>query len=229
MKINTKKPVIFCDFDGTITEHDVIQMIMAEFAPPQWKSIVSEILDARTLSIKDGIVKLFDLIPSALEPKITEFVLREVKLRKGFDEFMAYCKQNEIPFLVVSGGVDFFIRPVLAKYKNQIEIFSNLASFDAESITLSMPYLPKDCPDCNECACCKQEVMKTYSSSDYFRISIGDSLTDLGASKLADLAFARARLLDYTKAENIPVQPFDNFDDVQHHLERLMYDSAITA
>ena len=228
MKIQNKNPIIFCDFDGTITEHDVIQMIMEEFAPPEWKQIVSEILDARTLSIKEGVSQLFQLLPSTLKQQITEFVLREVKLRGGFHEFMTFCNAHHIPFLVVSGGVDFFIKPILHEYLNQVKIFSNIALFNEEYIQLEMPYLPKNCIDCNDCACCKQDVMRQYDNNDYFRISIGDSLTDLGASKLADLPFARARLISYAQEANITIQPFETFTDIQHYLEALRHETLRT-
>jgi 2-hydroxy-3-keto-5-methylthiopentenyl-1-phosphate phosphatase len=32
----SKSLVLFCDFDGTITEKDNIVAIMRRFAPPQW-------------------------------------------------------------------------------------------------------------------------------------------------------------------------------------------------
>ncbi|MGB2992381.1 MAG: 2-hydroxy-3-keto-5-methylthiopentenyl-1-phosphate phosphatase, partial [Paenisporosarcina sp.] len=38
------QPVIFCDFDGTITIKDNIMAIMKKFAPPEWEPIKDQIL-----------------------------------------------------------------------------------------------------------------------------------------------------------------------------------------
>mgnify|MGYP005845266115 FL=1 len=37
--------VIFCDFDGTVTEKDNIVAIMEEFSPEGWQPIVNEIFN----------------------------------------------------------------------------------------------------------------------------------------------------------------------------------------
>ncbi len=39
--------IFFSDFDGTITEQDVIDAIMAEFAPPEYKKIQENLLSGK--------------------------------------------------------------------------------------------------------------------------------------------------------------------------------------
>ena len=46
-----KQPIIFCDFDGTITTNDNLIAIMKHFDPPGWEPIKDEIL-AQTISIR---------------------------------------------------------------------------------------------------------------------------------------------------------------------------------
>ena len=104
-----RQPVVFCDFDGTITEVDVIQMVMSRFAPPIWKDIVSDVLDKKVLSLKEGIVQLFKLLPSTLKTEIEAFIDKAVTIRPGFPEFLDWCGVQQIPFNVVSGGVDFLL------------------------------------------------------------------------------------------------------------------------
>ena len=36
------KPVVFCDFDGTITQVDVTDQILAQLAHPSWREIEQE-------------------------------------------------------------------------------------------------------------------------------------------------------------------------------------------
>lgn len=217
-----KRPIIFSDFDGTITDRDVIMMIMEAFAPPQWRDIVDRILDQRTLSIRDGVTQLFHLIPGSKKQEIIEFVMENVRFRPGFEAFLDFCQAQDIPFLVVSGGVDFFIEPLLAPYRDKLEIFCNQGVFTPERIDLIFPYEDATCQPCGQCACCKLKILDRYPRESHMRIAIGDSLTDLGMSKVSDRVYARARLIDYCAEEGVPVHAFETFGDIQADLSRLL-------
>ncbi len=212
------RPVmVFSDFDGTITQKDVIIMIMEAFAPPVWREIVDEILNKRTLSIKEGVSQLFRLIPPDKKAEIQAFVKENVRFRDGFEDFLLFCKDNGVPFKVLSGGVDFFVHPVLAAFSDQIEIFCNGATFDStqSGIELTMPYFEADCIQCGQCACCKIALMNRLPAETAFRIAIGDSLTDLPMARVADWTFARGQLIDYCKEEGLAVTPYEDFRDIQ--------------
>lgn len=105
--MTTRKPFIICDFDGTITMNDNIINIMKTFAPPEWMALKDGVL-SKTLSIKEGVGRMFGLLPSSLKEEITSFVLEDAKIREGFREFVAFINEHEIPFYVISGGMDFF-------------------------------------------------------------------------------------------------------------------------
>lgn len=212
--------VIFSDFDGTITERDVIVMIMEKFASQEWILIKDKILYERTITLKDGVEKLFSLIESSKRTQITNFVKKEVKLRAGFVEFLDFCNTNEIEFNVLSGGLDFFVEPVLENYKDKLKIFCNLGNFDSKNIKINYKYLPKNCTLCGECGCCKIEIIENYPKDRFHRVVIGDSLTDLAPSKIADLVFARADLIKYLEQEKIPCLPFKDFFEVQKQLQQ---------
>jgi 2-hydroxy-3-keto-5-methylthiopentenyl-1-phosphate phosphatase len=217
--LHGKRPVIFSDFDGTITERDVIVMIMERFAPPVWRDIVDNILKHRTVSIRDGVAQLFDLIPSRLKPDILEFVGQNVRLRPGFDRVLNVCQRHDIPFLVVSGGLDFFIEPVLAPYRDQLQIFCNGSDFSGERIKLTMPHLDESCAPCGQCACCKIAVMDRYPKDDFFRITVGDSLTDRAMSLASDWAFARHQLPAILDEAGAAYTTYDDFNDIANVLE----------
>ena len=221
-----KKPIIFSDFDGTITERDVIIMIMEKFALPEWVEIKDKILYKRSITLKDGVEKPFSLIDSSKKKEIIEFVRKEAKVRAGFDEFLDFCKKENIEFNVVSGGLDFFVESVLEKHKDKLKIFCNSGSFKSEKIKIDYKYLPKDCTSCGDCGCCKIEIIENYPKDEFIRILIGDSLTDLAASKVADIVFARGDLIKYLEQENIPHIPFESFHEVkeklvQKHLQKI--------
>jgi 2-hydroxy-3-keto-5-methylthiopentenyl-1-phosphate phosphatase len=216
---NNKQPVIFCDFDGTITDKDVIMMVMEKFAPPEWHAIVDDIMLHRSLSIKEGVQALFHLLESSQKAEIIDFVLKTVRLRQGFEAFLLFCQQQHIPFIVVSGGVDFFITPILEPYKNQLQIFCNQGDFSSPRIRLTMPYLKEDCTACGQCAVCKISILELYPSEAYYRIAIGDSITDLGMTHVADQTFARSKLVTYMREIGKEPLLFETFHDIQRVLE----------
>ncbi|MBI1858407.1 MAG: MtnX-like HAD-IB family phosphatase [Candidatus Melainabacteria bacterium] len=216
--IQNQKTVIFSDFDGTITKRDVIVMIMEKFAPPPWEIIKDKILYERSITLKEGVEKLFKLIESKKKQEIIEFVKHEVKLREGFKDFLDLCNSKNIDFNVVSGGLDFFVEPVLESFKDKIKIFCNKGNFASEKISIDYKYLPKNCMLCGDCGCCKIEIIENYPKHAYTRILIGDSLTDLAASKVVDLVFARGDLIKYLKEENISYIPYNNFFEVKEQL-----------
>jgi len=216
--IHNKKPVVFCDYDGTATEHDVIQMVLEQFARPGWQAIVRQILDDRTLSIKDGIIELFRMLPGDQRDAMHRFVIENVKLRPGFEDFLTFCNARGIPFLVVSGGVDFLIDPILQPYREKLSVYCNTSRFYPDRIELDLPYYDENCITCDGCACCKIKIMNQYPAADYFRIVIGDSLTDLASARQADWVFARSRLIDYAYEDSLAVTPFETFYEIKNAL-----------
>lgn len=214
-----KKPIIFSDFDGTITNRDVIITIMEKFAPTEWISIKDKILYERTIPLKDGIEMLFNLIDSSKKKEIEDYIKNTVTIRDGFSDFISFCKKNNIEFKVLSGGLDFHIIPILKDFLDEIKIYCSKANFSSEKIKIDHPYLPKNCSLCGNCGCCKIEIMERYPKEKYFKVVIGDSLTDLSPSKVADLVFARSDLKKYLDEEKIKYVSFENFFDIRQILQ----------
>ena len=216
--INKKKVIVFSDFDGTITERDVIISIMERFAPPEWTEIKDKILYKRTMTLKDGVEKLFSLIESSKKNEIIDFIKEKIKLREGFADFLNFCEKEKFEFNVLSGGLDFHIEPVLGNFRNKLKIFCNKANFNSKNIKIDYEYLPKNCSLCGDCGFCKIEVIEKYSKEKFTRILIGDSLTDLAASKVVDMVFARGDLIKYLEQEKISFIPFSTFYEVKEQL-----------
>lgn len=207
-----KKPVIYCDFDGTITEKDNIISIMKNFAPPEWEPIKDQILSGE-ISIRKGVGELFSLLPTAQKEQIADFAIGQAKIRPGFEDFVAFTREEGIPLYIVSGGIDFFVLPVLSQYGPFDGVFCNGSDFSGETIRIQWP---NSCDDScgNDCGCCKPSVIRRLGHGDeYFKIVIGDSVTDLEASKQADFVLARDLLREKCVEWGLSHAPFENFHD----------------
>lgn len=216
LMIHQKPIVIFSDYDGTITQEDAIVQTMKRFAPPEWKAIAHAILETRTLTIQAGIQQLYGLLPYALKQDIIEFNLAHIPLRVGFDRLMHFCQNHAVPFWVVSGGVDAFITPKLAPWAGQYQLFANtLGTPTADGkMSLGLPYAPQACEPCGNCACCKVEILAQWPAQQYYRIVIGDSVTDIGMATVADRVYARAALQTDCEKLGIAYHPYETFDDI---------------
>ncbi|MBY0121289.1 2-hydroxy-3-keto-5-methylthiopentenyl-1-phosphate phosphatase [Bacillus sp. S/N-304-OC-R1] len=205
-------PIIFCDFDGTITNKDNIINIMKEFAPPEWVGIKDDIL-AQKVSIQEGVGKMFSLLPSSKKEEIISFVQKDAVIREGFAQFVQFTREANIPLYIVSGGIDFFVHPVLEPFGPFEKVYCNEADFSGENIQIVFPHECDD--DCTNkgCGCCKPSIIRTIASEEHSSIVIGDSITDLEAAKLADVVIARDFLIEKCKELNIPFEPFERFQD----------------
>lgn len=215
------KPIIFCDFDGTITKTDNIVDIMERFAPPEAITIKDDIFTQR-ISVKDGIEALFNLLSSDLKEDIIQFVLEKAIIRDGFKEFVEYAREQEIPFYVVSGGIAFFLEPRLAEFGSFDGIYCNDADFSHDSIQITYPNPCDEYCTNQQCGCCKPTIIRTLAQKGQTVIVIGDSVTDFEAAKIADLVIARDLLLKRCQNQNLPHQPFETFNDCLNILKNLM-------
>ncbi|WP_068775450.1 2-hydroxy-3-keto-5-methylthiopentenyl-1-phosphate phosphatase [Paenibacillus sp. FJAT-26967] len=214
-----KQKIIFCDFDGTITKNDNIVAIMKHFNPPGWEEIVNRLLQERAISVRQAVGEMFHLLPSSLKEEVVHFAISNAAIRDGFDEFVTYCKQKNIKLLVTSGGIDFFVYPLLQPFDiPQDDIFCNASSFDGETIEILWPHV---CDDVcvADCGMCKTTIIRSYPEDQYERILIGDSITDFQGAKLVETVYARAQLIDLCQELDRPYHPFETFHDIIRDLE----------
>jgi 2-hydroxy-3-keto-5-methylthiopentenyl-1-phosphate phosphatase len=213
-----KNLVIFCDFDGTITNSDNIIAIMKKFAPPEWEDIKNAIL-SQEISIQQGVGRMFSLLPSGWKEEITEFILNHAEIREGFKDFVSYTKERNIPLYVVSGGIDFFVYPLLRDIVPREHIYCNQADFSGENIQIQWPHTCDELCQ-NQCGCCKPSLIRKLSRQTDYKIVIGDSITDLQAAKLADKIIARDFLVQKCWELGLPHERFTDFYDVIDIVEK---------
>ncbi|KMJ58254.1 2-hydroxy-3-keto-5-methylthiopentenyl-1-phosphate phosphatase [Bacillus sp. LL01] len=216
--MTVKKQMIFCDFDGTITNSDNIIAIMKKYAPKEWDDIKDKVL-SQEISIKEGVGKMFALLPSDQKEDISNYIINHAEIREGFKEFVAFTKEEGIPLYIVSGGIDFFVEPLLEELVEEENIYCNGSDFTGEKINILWPHsCDSGCE--NDCGCCKPSIIRKLAEPNTYKIVIGDSITDLEAAKLADQVIARDFLIEKCEEYSIPFLPFETFFDVMEILKK---------
>ena len=214
-----KQVVIFCDFDGTAAEQEVIVSLFRAFGPTGWEAVRDAII-AGTVSVREGVGRLFARIPSSRVPEMVAYARRIATLRSGFREFLEYCRVHDHRFLLTSGGIDFFIYPILEGILPRDQIYCNGSDVSGPTVRILWPH------GCDEhcradCGMCKPSIMRHFPPEQYRRVVVGDGVTDLPAARLADLVIGRDLLAVKCREAGIAYEPFETFYDVMAVLDRV--------
>lgn len=195
---------------------------------PLWKNLhhqkqkkVKNRILSQELSIQEGVSQLFQLLPTNLQHEIVQFLIETAEIRTGFHEFIQFVNENNISFYVISGGMDFFVYPLLQGLIPKEQIYCNETDFSTEFITVKWPH-PCDEHCQNHCGLCKSSLIRKLSDTNDFHIVIGDSITDLQAAKQADKVFARDFLITKCEENHIAYTSFGTFHDVLAELKHLL-------
>ncbi|ANE47922.1 2-hydroxy-3-keto-5-methylthiopentenyl-1-phosphate phosphatase [Paenibacillus swuensis] len=219
VEAGSKAPVLFCDFDGTITENDNIIAIMEHFQPEGWKELVEQ-LTAKQISLQQCVGSMFRLFPSTMRDEVADFAIANARIREGFEELLTFCGEQQIPFLVTSGGIDFFLQPILKPFEGRIDrIYCNGSNFSGEQMEITWPYACDEHCANGACGMCKTSIIRGFDADKHYRILIGDSISDFEGAKIADLVFSRSHLTELCEELELPHIPFTTFHDVLRHLK----------
>jgi 2-hydroxy-3-keto-5-methylthiopentenyl-1-phosphate phosphatase len=215
MSLNRGKAIVFCDFDGTITSCETFIGVLKHFSPSLSNELIPKIL-SKQITIREGVRQIVESIPSSVYPdELLQFV-QDKPIRSGLLSFIDYLDSRHIPFIVVSGGFRCLVEAVL-KREHLLERCSKIYAIDIDSNDEKLKIRSEWESETELVA--KVNIIKQECQNNEKIIFIGDSITDLNASKYANLVFARDKLCDYLKEENIQFIEYKDFDDIKTKLQ----------
>jgi 2,3-diketo-5-methylthio-1-phosphopentane phosphatase len=209
---------LFVDFDGTITERDLLDRIAQTFGDPDVYREVDERLDEGTITLHEVLRREFEPVRAPLDD-VVSWVLERAKIRPGFAELVAHAEDRGWRIVVVSSGFRELILPVLSRAGlERVELLSNAIEPDPAGWRV----LFRDDSPCEVCGePCKRATVLA-EADDGLRVYIGDGFSDLCGARVCDLVFARRRLAAHLTEVDAPFQPFDDFHGVAAEVERLV-------
>ncbi len=213
--------LIFCDFDGTISRRDVGYSLFHHFSSgrndallPDWKS--------GRMSSREVLTREAEMVDA--KPGEIMAYLEQFEIDRGFVGFLALCRKNRIEPVILSDGLDIYIRVILARYKlTDLTVISNVGILTEKGIAVEFPRTNVECLRCGNC---KGEIIDEYraaAGTDCRTVFVGDGYSDTCATRSADLLFAKKDLAQYCREKHIPYNDYDNFDEVTSHLLRAGY------
>ncbi|HEX5413847.1 MAG TPA: MtnX-like HAD-IB family phosphatase [Terriglobia bacterium] len=218
-----RKPVVFSDFDGTITRLDVTDEILENFAVPGWREV-----EAQWLRGEIGSRECFERQTALVRvtPKQLNALIDGIPLDADFPAFYRTLRTWRVPFYILSDSFDYVIRRVLkraganAELRNGRHLFSTGMRLEGGRMRALFPHSNHGCD--HGCATCKPAIMRRIQKKQQPVIFIGDGLSDRFAVEAADVVFAKQELLAYCRKRGIACRAFENFGDVQKDLAEML-------
>ncbi len=207
------KTLVQSDFDGTITEQDASFFLLDAFAQGDWRRLFREYKEHR-ISVGEFNTRAFAMVKGD-KHRLLESLQGNVKVRAGFHELVSYCLEKGLRLVIVSNGLDFYIRAVLKDVGlGDLEVHAAEASFHPAG--MKVRYMGPDGKTVNDGF--KEAYIESFLRLEYRVIYIGNGDSDIAPAKHAHRVFATGDLLAYSKENNLNCRPFKDFRDVVEDL-----------
>ena len=199
-----KKITIFSDFDGTITNSDVLDLMIENlYSRDKYLEMESKLING-TVGYEKYLYDMFSGITYEYE-KINPNIVDDT-----FKDFYLWVVQNKIDFFVVSSGFKKLILHLLP-YVKEVQVFANDIKTN-EVGTWDIVLFD----NLNNKTINKNLVINSLKSNNK-TIFIGDGLSDFTVMGNVDVLFAKKNSLLHKKCikENCPHIVFENFSDIK--------------
>jgi len=208
---------VFCDFDGTISAVDTTDHVLERLASPQWEALEAHWRAGRitAAACMRGQVALIKGADADLDA-----VLDEVELDPEFPAFAAWCAENGVELTIVSDGVDYFIRRLLARYGlATLPVVSNRLAGKAGARQLKQPHAREGCAA--GAGVCKCAAAAAGGRASQALVYVGDGRSDFCVSAKADILFAKGELAAYAAGRGQAHHEFNSFREITATLAAL--------
>lgn len=213
---------LFVDFDGTITERDLLDRIAETFGDPEVYREVDERLDQGTITLHEVLRREFEPVRAPLD-EVVAWVLEHAAIRSGFADLVAHAEARGWRVVVLSSGFRELIEPVLRRAGlERLDLLANAVEPDPAGWRVAFRD-DRPCPVCGEP--CKRATVLA-EAREGLRVYIGDGFSDRCGALASDLVFARRTLAAHLTEAGTPFHPFDDFHGVADEVERLVLEGA---
>ena len=182
------------DYDGTVTESDLLDRAAKEFGDPAVYQEVEDGLDEGRLPLREVITREFSPVTAPLD-EVVAWVLEHARVRAGFAEFVSRARD--------SSGFHELIEPVLEREGVEVSLHANRIDPRPDGWVVQWNY-PDDCDECGES--CKRTLLPAGEV-----VYVGDGYSDRCAALAADRVFATAGLAAYLADRGKTFEPFSDF------------------
>jgi 2-hydroxy-3-keto-5-methylthiopentenyl-1-phosphate phosphatase len=215
---------LFVDFDGTITREDVGNLFFRTFGGTACDELVRR-FRAGEITARECFLGEAGAM-GRVSPDALGRLIDAQEIDHSFRDLAAFCRERGVELLIVSDGLDYYIRRILLRNGcGEVPFVSNVAALVRPGpdgcVEVSVAFPHSDAA-CDRCACCKRNIMLTSSAEEDIIAYVGEGFSDRCPVRYADIVFAKDVLQTYCRDENISYYPYASFHDVVARLRRLL-------
>jgi len=213
MARSSLKPVLFFDFDNTLTEGDILDLVIERFSPDeQWRDWEHAWAEGR-LAARDCLRLQIENLRVTRESLFA--YLAHVRIDPVFAEIVDWSKARGVDVSIVSDSFLPMIHQILMNNGiDIIPVYANDVGFAGDRLIPAFPFYD---PACARSANAKARHLAPHDSHRI--IFAGDGHSDLDAALAADVVFAKSTLAKELAARSVTFHPFETLEPVLEFLE----------
>ena len=206
-----KCDVIYCDFDGTITKYDAVNMFFDMYTGDKWLESEELWVDGKISSMENAIIQV-GLLPEIPPSKLDDYI-KNIEIDESFLDFVKYTREKNIKLTILSDGFDLFIHKTLERFNlKNIPVYANHLVYENNKFKIEFPYHN---PNCDK----KAGMCKCEKAPEKEFCYIGDGTSDLCIASKAHTLFATKKLHQYCEKNLIKHYYFETFSNIIEILE----------
>jgi 2-hydroxy-3-keto-5-methylthiopentenyl-1-phosphate phosphatase len=201
------------DFDGTVTEDDLLDTVAKRFGDLDVYRQLDEGLDKGRVPLREVIIGEYRPVKASLD-EVLEWAFENIRIRPGFREFIELAQEQDWRVVIVSSGFHELIEPFLEREGVDVELHANRVDPKPEGWIVDWRY-DETCDNCGES--CKRSIVQEFAGDDAL-VYVGDGYSDRCAAQASDRVFATRGLARYLDERGVPYERFDDFHDIARRL-----------
>jgi 2,3-diketo-5-methylthio-1-phosphopentane phosphatase len=209
------KPVLFFDFDNTLTDGDVLDDLIERYSPNEaWRDWENAWAQGK-LPARDCLRLQVENMRVSRETLLAD--VARVRIDPAFVEIVAWARRRDVDVSIVSDSFMPLINRMLqANGVHGVPVFANeLHFFGGDRLQASFPFAdPASACSANA----KALHLAPYRGSHRI-VFAGDGHSDLDAALGADVVFAKSTLARELDARGVAFYPFETLEPVLAFLE----------
>ena len=226
-----RTPVVFLDFDGTISRGDVVDAILTAYAGDAWLEAERR-WQAGAIGSRECLRVQMSLVRASRGQ--IDSLLDAVEVDPGFLSLLELCSRRHVPVHIVSDGFDYCIRRILQRcgpdaahlLRGAHVCASRLEpSDDGGQWMVDFPFPSEGCE--HGCATCKPWAMRHLNPDALPTIFVGDGLSDRYAAHSASVVCAKASLATLCADQNVPYFPYGDLGDIATQIDEMLRSAAV--
>ncbi|OBT75324.1 hypothetical protein VF21_04663 [Pseudogymnoascus sp. 05NY08] len=226
------KHIFFTDFDGTITSRDSNDYMTDNlgFGQPTRLGLNRQVL-ANEITFRSAFKQMLDSVPTPFD-QCTNILLERIELDPGFRAFYDWAKANNVPIVILSGGMTPIIRALLDKLLDEDSSWMQIVSNDVGARPGKSINEEKGWEivfhDETGFGHDKSSTIRPYAALPADQrptmFYAGDGVSDLSAAKETDLLFAKKGhdLVTYCVKQHVPFYEFEDWTTILTQVQSIV-------